>query len=230
MNKGAEKRQCGKETMLSPLQSQQGWAHLQSEPGELPCSQTPLVGPLGTAGSSDWVLSLLCSISSCMPISVFVSDWPRWALSLVLLCGACYVIVGLSVQPWPVERGRWERESPWEGLNAWKGLRVDFCSEPVHWMVASNAACLPMAQLFANLSPLLTLLYRLAFSAPSCPPRATLIPSASLAKKKNKKNKSDLIWLSPSYCQGLPEQCETRQSGTWLKVTECSVVFALQLV
>lgn len=44
---------------------------------------------------------------------------------------------------------------------------------------------------------------------------------------KKKKNKSDLIWLSPSYCQGLPEQCKTRQSGTWLKVTECSVVFAL---
>lgn len=60
----------------------------------------------------------LSSVSSWMPISVFISDWPRWALSLVLLCGACYVILactavldrGLSVQAWPVERGRWERE------------------------------------------------------------------------------------------------------------------------
>lgn len=60
----------------------------------------------------------LCSVSFWMPISVFISDWPRWALSLVLLCGACYVILacttvldrGLSVQAWPVERGRWERE------------------------------------------------------------------------------------------------------------------------
>lgn len=59
----------------------------------------------------------------------------------------------------------------------------------------------------------------MAFSAPSCPPRATLIPAG--------KNKSDLIWLSPSYCQGLLEQCKTRQSRTWLEFTECSVVFAL---
>lgn len=64
----------------------------------------------------------LCSISSWMPISVFISDWSRWALSLVLLCRACYVILastavldcGLSVQAWPVERGRWEREKAGE--------------------------------------------------------------------------------------------------------------------
>lgn len=132
----------------------------------------------------------LCSGSSWMPISEFISDWP-----LVLLCGACYVILactavldrGLSVQAWPVERGRWERESQWERVNAWKELRVDFCSEPVHWRMASNAACLPMAQLFANLSPL----------SPSSTDWPSVHPPAhphplSLAGKKKKQERSNL--------------------------------------
>lgn len=155
----------------------------------------------------------------------FISDWPRWALSLMLLCGACHVILactevldcGLSVQAWPVERGRWERESEWERVTAWKELRMDFCSEPVHWMLASNAACLPMAQLFANLSPFLPS----STDWPSVHPPAHPGPPSSpqprwLKKKKKKKQERSNLALSPSYCQGLLEKCETRQSWIWL--------------
>lgn len=64
----------------------------------------------------------LCSISSWMPISVFISDWSRWALSLVLLCGACYVILALALQYWIVgwacRHGQWSEEDEREGEKA----------------------------------------------------------------------------------------------------------------
>lgn len=59
--------------------------------------------------------------------------------------------------------------------------------------------------------------------------QCTLLPSLghphplSLAGK----NKSDLIWLSPSYCQGLLEQRKTRRSRTWLEFTQRSVALCL---
>lgn len=59
------------------------------------------------------------------------------------------------------------------------------------------------------------------------PSQTTPFPSASLLK-----NNSDLIWLSPSHCQGPYERCKTLQSKTWLKVTEridVLTVFSLQL-
>lgn len=60
-------------------------------------------------------------------------------------------------------------------------------------MMASNAECLPMAQLFANLSPSLTLLPQLAFGAPSLDYPHPL----SLAAKKQQRSNLALSFLLP---------------------------------
>ena len=154
-----------------------------------------------------------------MPIRVFISDWPRTAQSLVLLLWSLLCDLGLhcSIGLWVrvCRQGQWseadererERKRGRERVVISKGFGVVFCSKPVHWMMAGTAECLPMAQLFANLSP--------PYPPPpiglrcTLPARTTPIPSASLLK-----NNSDLIWLSPSYCQGPSERCKTWQSET----------------
>lgn len=107
--KAAEKRRWGREGMLA-------------SPAPPPCShnRARLIDSLSRgsspAGGLHWPGRLaplalltglfLCGVSSWMPICVSISDWPRWALSPVLLRGACYVILagaaaldrGLSVQ------------------------------------------------------------------------------------------------------------------------------------
>lgn len=209
--------------MLSPLQSKQGWAHLQSEPRELSCSQTPLVGLLGCGWSS--TESFLCSTSSWMPISVFISDWPRWALSLVLLHEACNVILactgldcGLSVQAWPVERGRCESERGW--MYEWISVMSLF----IGWWL--RVYPWPSFLLISTPPFLNPPLYRMAFSVTLLSTTGHPHPLSPAGK-----NKGDLIWFSPSYCQGLLEQCKTRQSGTFksLSAVLC-FVFTRQLV
>lgn len=76
------------------------------------------------------------------------------------------------------------REGRREGVVISEGFRVVYCSVPLHWMVAGTAECLPMAQLFANLSP---------------PPPAGLqctLPLLWTTPLPYSKNNSDLIWLS----------------------------------
>lgn len=63
-----------------------------------------------------------------------------------------------------------------------KGYRIVFCSKPLNWMMAGTAECLPMAQLFANLS----LHPQLAFSAPH-PPDGPF-PLNFAAKKQQQSN------------------------------------------
>lgn len=70
------------------------------------------------------------------------------------------------------------------GVVVSKGSGVVFCSEHLHWTAAGTAGCLPMAQLFANLSLLLP--HQLAFGAPSS--RRYPFPFGFAAKKKNNRD------------------------------------------
>lgn len=100
-------------------------------------------------------------------------------------------------------QGQWregnERRRKKERVVISKGSGVVFCSKLVHWMVAGSAECLPMAQLFANLTPPstpLTLLPQLALGATSHPPWTTPHPH-SLAAKKQQRSNLALSFLLP---------------------------------
>lgn len=125
--------------------SDPGFAHLQSEPWEqssnhfsLDCLQLCLT----------WVLCFLV-FSFC----IYDLSWKA------LYLGACYIILAFTVvlncgsEYAGKASGPRRREGRREGVVISEGFRVVYCSVPLHWMVAGTAECLPMAQLFANLSP-----------------------------------------------------------------------------
>lgn len=141
--------------------SDPGFTHLQSEPWEqssnhfsLDCLQLYLT----------WVLCFF-----------LLHLWLVMEGSVPGCCGSEYA--GKASGPR-------RREGRREGVVISEGFRVVYCSVPLHWMVAGTAECLPMAQLFANLSP---------------PPPAGLqctLPLLWTTPFPTKKNNSDLIWLS----------------------------------
>lgn len=176
---------------------------MQSEPRQHSCSHVSLVClPLRSlAVRLKKIPSLLRAFLVGCQSLVFISDWPWWASvpgsaprswlcdlgfrCRILDCGSEYA--GKASEARQMREGQ---RGGRERVVISKGFGVVFCSEPVHWMMAGTAECLPMAQLFANLSPPVNLLPQLALGVLSHPQSS---PFPSLLK-----NNSDLIWLSPS--------------------------------
>lgn len=170
--------------------------------------QSLLIGLSAALPGCGWSPSSLSlrPVSRWMPGSVSSSDWQRQALSLVLLRGARYVVLARaavldcgSEYAGRASGARQMRKSSFL-------LRACSLDDVYPW-----PSYLLISPLLQPSSP------QLAFGAPSRLPRTTLIPSASLLQ-----NNGDLIWRSPSHCQGPLEQWKTR-----LKVPEGTEVLAV---
>lgn len=177
--------------MPGPMQSQQGWAHLQSEPWERSCTQTSLVRLLGSGCSCDWVLSLQhFFLDAILAVHLWLAQMgpvtgsAPWSL----LCNpGLHCSIGLWVERAGMANGArkmWGRKQAREGECMKRTQWISVTSLFIGWWRATLCVYPWPSFFLISPPPLRTLLYRMAFSAPSCPPRATLIPSASLVKTR----------------------------------------------
>lgn len=143
--------------------AQPGFAHLQSVPQKHSGRQISLVClllSLPVVGSlTQFCLSQECfwlGANLCVDLRLAeAGSVPSSALWSLLCDLGLLRSAGLWVRV--CRQGQWregnERRRKKERVVISKGSGVVFCSKLVHWMVAGSAECLPMAQLFANLTP-----------------------------------------------------------------------------
>lgn len=114
--------------------------------------------------------------------------WRCWPGAAVLDCG--------SENAGRQRGGESEREGEVESKKLWSSFYASGLL--IGWWRAMLSVYPWPSYLLISPPPPLALLPQLAFGAPSRPPWTVLIPSASPLQ-----NNSDLIWPSPSDCQGL---------------------------
>lgn len=105
-----------------------------------------------------------------------------------LLCNpGSHCSIGLWVERAGMASGArkmWGRKQVREGERMKRTLWISVTSLFIGWWRATLCVYPWPSFFLIPPSSLRTLLYRMAFGAPSCPPRATLIPSASLVKTR----------------------------------------------